>query len=110
MKPQKKIKPYRNKEYLNWIDNGICRVCYGGLPTHHHVRKLKWGSGTSIKPHDYVCVRRCDMRGCHDPKNDNLFGCETEIIENLTDYFVYKYGEDSLIDVLMEGIENRRGK
>ena len=107
---QTKKKPYRDKEYLRWLDNGICKVCYCGTPTHHHIRRHKWGAGLSQKPHDYVCVRRCDVYGCHDPKNDNLFGCETEIIENLTSYFVEKYGEDELIEILMKELDNRRQK
>ena len=108
MSPQKKIKPYRNKEYLKWIDDGICKVCYCGTPTHHHIRRLKFGAGVGIKPHDYCCVRRCDIHGCHDPKYDDLFGCEKEIIENLSLYFMEKYGDDEFIEVLMREIDGRR--
>ena len=108
MNPQKKIKPYRNPDYEKWIDNGQCKVCYCPTPTHHHIRDLRWGAGTGIKPHSYTCVRRCDIHGCHDPKYDNMFGREKEIIDNLRDYFSEKYGDFELIEVLMKAIEERR--
>lgn len=106
--PQPKCKVYRNKDYLDWIDDGICRVCNCNSPTHHHIRRLKWGSGVGIKSHDLCCVRRCDCHGCHDPKHDDLFGCEAEIIGNLTDYFQERYGQDELIEVLMSAIHKRK--
>ena len=106
MNPQKKIKPYRNKEYLKWIDDGICKICYNSKITHHHIRKLKFGSGVGIKPHDYCCVRRC--HNCHDPKYDDIHGCEFEILENLIDYSCEKFGEDEVIQNLMEFVENKR--
>ena len=58
-----------------------CGICVQpGEP--HHVRKIRWGSGTSTKSHDYYTVSRC--RTHHSVMYDD--GAEFENIENLMKY------------------------
>lgn len=76
-----KLFTYRSKKYLEWIRGKPCEVC-GGKAEAHHVRRLRWGAGTSTKPHDYVCVSRC--REHHNPEYE--YQIEFEIIDNLMAY------------------------
>ena len=95
--PCPKPKTYEDPKYLKWKRGQTCGV-YGcdkvGEP--HHVRHQVWGSGTSKKPHDYVCVSRC--REHHNPVYDD-FGIngmvELEIIDNLMRY-IKSIKEDKL--------------
>jgi len=60
-----KIKPYRNADYLKFVRSKPCGCgCRTPPPSDpHHVRRVFWGAGTGIKPHDYVTVPRA--RKCH---------------------------------------------
>lgn len=66
-----KVKPYRDKRYLEWIRSQPCAGC--GWPAHlgnidaHHVET----GGTSTKCGDDITVPLCNAnaRGCH-PKAD----------------------------------------
>jgi len=104
--PQKKIKPYRNPDYDNYIIDQICMNCHAYPVDPHHVRRLRWGAGIGIKPHSYVQLPLC--RKCHKPETESLFDCEREIIRYMTKYIMRKFGKLELIDVLMEMIESRR--
>jgi len=82
---------YRDEKYLDWIRTLPCWVCYQTPSEPHHIRKLKWGAGTSIKPHDYVTVPLC--RKCHS---------QNSIIKD-----IYDNGEDIVIMLLMKYINKK---
>jgi len=79
--------PYRSKKYLDFIRSKPCLICANPNTVPHHVRRLRWGAGTGIKPSDLVCIPLCHR--CHDPKIEE--GIDVELI---------------IIDLLMEYIEN----
>jgi len=79
---------FRNAAYLNYIREKPCCVC-GGRAEAHHVRRQRWGSGTSKKPHDYVAIPLCPEH--HDPETEKfLVKIEYEIIEYLMGYIESK--------------------
>ena len=87
--------PYRSKKYLEFIRARPCGICMAPGPNDpHHVRQIRWGAGTGIKPHDFVCVSRC--RDHHGPEWDKGLGKEGlygEIIDNLIEW-ITRNGED----------------
>jgi hypothetical protein len=82
--PKQKTK--RDPKYLAWIRKQPCgyqgRFCKGKIEAHH-VRRQRWGAGTSQKPHDYVAVPRCQYHHAPDCEMD----VELEIIDLLIEYF-----------------------
>jgi hypothetical protein len=86
MNPCPKMKPIRNKKYLAWIRKQPCGYagpyCSGPIQAHH-VRRQRWGAGTSQKPHDLVAVPRCLYH--HDPLYEG--DVELEIIDLMVEYF-----------------------
>ena len=83
MNPQLKIKPYRSEKYLNFIRSKPCVIC-GKKAQAHHVRRSYWGSGTAIKPHDFVTIPLCYE--CHHPQIEKELNIERLIIELLMEY------------------------
>ena len=84
IRPDPKKKTVRDPKYLAWIRKQPCPYCarINGIEAHH-VRRQRWGAGTSQKPHDYVAVPRCKTH--HDPKYE--YDVELEIIDLLIEYF-----------------------
>lgn len=87
MTPQPKIKIYRNKKYLDWIDGQTCIVC-GRPSTHAHVRREYWGAGTAIKSHDYCAIQLCYEHNTYE--NEREYGTDRKIAENLMRYIESK--------------------
>lgn len=90
IKPNPKKKTVRDPKYLVWIRKQPCGYrnrdyglwCSGNIVAHH-VRRQRWGAGTSHKPHDLVAVPRCQFH--HDPRYEE--NVELEIIDLLIEYF-----------------------
>ena len=109
MKSYPKKKPYRNANYLDFIRDKACLLCGYPVSSAHHVRRLRWGAGTSIKPHDYCTIPLCEVNQCHNPVNEQKLCPESNIIRFLLDYIKYKqYDKLELIDTLMEFVESHR--
>lgn len=81
--PQQKIKPYRSEKYLAFVRSHPCVICNKKAEAHH-VRRLYWGAGTSIKPHDYVTIPLCP--GCHNPRIEKELNVERLIIDLLMEF------------------------
>jgi len=88
------MKPYRNADYLKFIRSKPCGIC--GVPPQnhaHHVRRYCFGSGGSVKPHDYCTISRCHTWH-HNPDFDDDHpkwqSAEREIINNLMEYIESK--------------------
>ena len=75
---------YRSKKYLEFIRSKPCLLCANPETVPHHVRRQRWGAGTGIKPHDYVCIPLCHR--CHDPKIEKEIDVELVIIDLLMEY------------------------
>jgi len=88
----KKIKPYRNPDYLKFIRSKACGCGCGAPPPSdpHHVRRAVWGAGVGIKPHDYATVPRA--RGCH------------QAAEGRDEYYLLH----EIVKLQMEYIESKR--
>ena len=86
VKAHPKHKTVRDPKYLAWIRKQPCgcfdSLCFGNIEAHH-VRRHRWGSGTSQKPHDLVTVPRCKYH--HNAINE--VDVEFEIIDLLIEYF-----------------------
>ena len=108
MNPQPKIKPKRNQGYLDFIRDHPCIICDNPETEAHHVRRLVWGAGAGIKPHDYCSLPLC--ANCHNPATEALINCEELIIYFNCKYAIEKYGEMDLIDGLIEYLESKRRK
>ena len=109
MNPQNKIKPKRNKDYLQFIRDHHCLLCGYPVSSPHHVRRHLLGAGTSIKPSDYCTLPLCEINQCHDPANEQSVSVETRIIKLMMEYIKYKdYDQLDLIDMLIEFIEEHR--
>ena len=105
MKPNPKLKPKRNQDYLGFIREQGCIIC--DMPSEaHHVRRQVWGAGTGIKPHDY-CTLPLD-RKCHRPETEAFLSCEELIVHFMCKYAIEKHGELDLIDGLIEYLESKR--
>ena len=86
-----KIRPCRNADYLKFIRSKPCGCGCGVSPPSdpHHVRRVVWGSGTGIKPHDYATVSRA--RVCHQQAEmRDEYYLMHEIIGNLMEYIESK--------------------
>lgn len=81
---------YRSEKYKAWIrTQGCCYRDSSGIKCNHpaephHVRKAEFNSGTSHKPHDYVCIPLC--RDHHSPLKEKQIPVYLEIIEHLMKY------------------------
>ena len=64
-----KILPYRDKEYLKWIDGLDCCLCGAPADTHHHIIGIGDG-GTGTKACDLLAMPVCG--DCHVPKFHRL--------------------------------------
>jgi hypothetical protein len=87
MNPQLKIKPYRSEKYLNFIRSHPCVIC-GKKAQAHHVRRLHWGSGVSIKSHDFCTIPLCPE--CHNPQIEKELDVERLIIDLLMEFIAGK--------------------
>ena len=84
MTPMPKPLLYRDPKYLRFIRSRGCLVC-GKKAEPHHVRRYRWGAGTSQKPHDYVAIPLC--REHHDEyEKVERKGVELVIIDLLMEY------------------------
>lgn len=83
IKPHPKLKAYRSKKYLTFIRSKPCCIC-GGKAEAHHVRRLHFGSGISIKSHDFCTIPLC--RGCHNPKSEKNLNVERIIINLMMEF------------------------
>lgn len=89
VKAHPKHKTVRDPKYLKWVRTLMCPYCvrfgfFQDTKTEaHHVRRHKWGAGTSQKPHDLVAVPRCRVHHSAECEND----VELEIIDLLIEYF-----------------------
>lgn len=105
MNPQPKIKPKRNKDYLDFIRSQPS-ITSGRIPSDpHHIRRSYFGSGTSIKPHDYCCI---PVDRPHTADVEKYFDCTKLISKYLFKYIVKKYGVMETIDLLINVIERKR--
>jgi len=78
-----KMKIYRSEKYKKWIRSKPCLICKQKAEAHH-VRRQIWGAGTSIKPHDFVCIPLCPS--CHSPEAEKGLNVELIIIDLLMEY------------------------
>ena len=83
MPAHEKMKIYRSEKYLKFVRSHPCLICRKKAEAHH-VRRLCWGAGTSIKPHDFVTIPLC--RECHSPETEKGFNVELIIINLLMEY------------------------
>jgi hypothetical protein len=106
MNPQKKIRPLRNRKYLDFVKAHPCGVwnCFETDVDPHHIRRMHWGAGMSNKSHDFVCVPRCRKHHVQDCDP----GFEAEIIALLKEWIELMENIDPevlIIDLLIEHIE-----
>ena len=83
MPAHEKMKIYRSEKYKKFIRSKPCIMC-GKASQAHHVRRIHWGSGTAIKPHDMVCIPLCV--DCHSPEAEKGLNVELIIIDLLMEY------------------------
>ena len=105
MNPQPKLKPYRNARYKSYIRKHGCVFC-GGTAEAHHVRRLEWGAGVGIKPHDYACIPLCHVH--HTPDSEKCIDVDNLIIGYLVGFAKKYHDKRKLIDVLMQFIDERK--
>ena len=74
---------YKDKHYLAFIRGKPCLICNRpSVPCH--VRRLYWGAGTGVKPHDYCTIPLCPEHNTY--ANEREYGTDRKIAELLMEY------------------------
>ena len=84
MNPQPKLNTYRSAKYLRFVRKHPCCACGRPVVDAHHIRRLRWGSGTGVKPTDLCTIPLC--RNCHSPDTEEKIDVDGIIIDLLMEF------------------------